>query len=86
MTFSLEARQIHNQIVDNRPTNDYWIQAAGAATKRGKMGGWFAEPQYKRDFPALTNKLKKQLGGQFPNATSSDWREIADWLFGIVPR
>jgi len=85
MTFSLEARQIRNQIVDNSSTTDYWIQAAGAATKRGKMGGWFGEPQRKPDFPALMNKLKAQLGGQFPNATKNDWREVADWLFEQCP-
>jgi hypothetical protein len=85
MTFSLEARQIHNQIVENSGTSDYWTQAASAATKRGKFGGWFAKAQYKRDFRALTKKLKEQLGGQFPNATESDWREVADWLFGAAP-
>jgi hypothetical protein len=86
MTFSLEARQIHSHIVENIGTRDYWIRAAGAATKRGKMGGWFGKPQLKLDFRALTNKLEKQLGGQYPNATASDWREVADWLFGAVPR
>lgn len=86
MKFSLEARQIHNHILDNSGTSDYWISAAGAAIKRGKMAGWFAKPQLRPDFPALTNKLKKQLGGQFPNATGSDWREVADWLFGAAPR
>ena len=86
MTFSLEARQIHNLIVDNIGTSDYWIQAAGAATKRGKFAGWFGNPQYKQDFPALAKKLKEQLGGQFPNAIDSDWREVADWLFETVHR
>jgi hypothetical protein len=85
MTFSLEARQIHNQIVENSRTSDYWIQAASAATKRGKFGGWFGDPQRKRDFSALTSKLKEQLGGQFPNASNSDWREVADWLFEAAP-
>ncbi len=86
MAFSLEARQIHNHIVDDSGSSDYWIQAAGAATKRGMMAGWFGEPQHKPDFPRLMKKLKAQLGGQFPNATESDWREVADWLFGAVPR
>jgi hypothetical protein len=45
------------------------------------MGGWFGEPQYKLDFPALTNKLKDKLRVPFPYATDSDWREVADWLF-----
>ena len=59
MTFSLEARQIHNLILDNSGTSDYWMRAAGAAIKRGKMAGWFAKPQLRPDFPALTNKSTK---------------------------
>jgi hypothetical protein len=85
MRFSLGAGQIHERIV-NGGTAGGWIKAAGAASKRGKFGGWFADPQLKLDFPALINKLKNELGGQFPNATDSDWREVADWLFGAVPR
>lgn len=85
MTFSLEARQIHNHIVENSRTSDYWIQAASSATKRGKFWGWFAEPQHKRDFRTLTSKLKQQLGGQFPNANNNDWHEVADWLFEAAP-
>jgi hypothetical protein len=80
MKFSLRARRIHEHIVESGTAAD-WIKAAGAATKRGKLGGWFGEPQHKLDFPALTTKLKTELGGPFPETTDGDWREVADWLF-----
>jgi len=80
MKFSVRAGQIHEHIVESGTAGD-WIKAAGTATKRGKMGGWFGEPQHKLDFRSLTNKLQKELGGPFPDATDGDWREVADWLF-----
>jgi len=85
MTFSLAARQIHDHIIESGTSAD-WLRAAHAATKRGRMGGWFGKPQHKYDFPALMKKLKEQLGWQFPEATESDWREVAEWLFTEVPR
>jgi hypothetical protein len=84
MTFSLAARQIHDHIVEIGASAD-WLRAAHAATKRGRMGGWFGVPKHKYDSQALMNKLKEQLGWQFPDATESDWREVAEWLFRAVP-
>ena len=83
MKFSLRAGQIHEQIVESGRAAD-WIKTTSAAAKRGKMGGWFGEPQYKLDFPVLTNKLKNEFHGTFPDTADGDWREVADWLFEVA--
>jgi hypothetical protein len=65
MTLSLEARQIHNHILDNSGTSDYWIRAAGAAIKRGRWRVGLQSRSSGRIFRLLPTSSKSNLVDNF---------------------